>query len=117
MRGHCLVSDQDLPIRVRCIPGQLRIWSVLSGNALVVDSETLDMQPDRYEREEKASFVDFVVFSLEIDRVRCVPERLFLAQNWCAPSYQLCGSAGYRPGGPYRGFESHSLRQVAHLSY
>src|SRR3979411_22420 len=34
MRGHRLVSDQDLPIRVRCIPNQLRIWSILSGNAL-----------------------------------------------------------------------------------
>src|SRR3979490_213583 len=34
MRGHRLVSDQDLPIRVRCIPNQLRIWSTLSGNAL-----------------------------------------------------------------------------------
>src|SRR5216684_743901 len=59
----------------------------------------------------KAGFVDFVVFSLEIDRVRCVPERSFLVRNWCAPSYQLCWSAGYRPGEPYRGFESHSLRQ------
>jgi len=74
------------------------------------------MQPDRYEREEKASFVDFVVFSLEIDRVRCVPERLFLVRNWCAPSYQLCWSAGYRPGEPYRGFESHSLRQDIDLT-
>src|SRR6266849_695044 len=27
----------------------------------------------------KAGFVDFVVFSLEIDRIRCVPERSF----WC----------------------------------
>ena len=74
------------------------------------------MQPDRYEREEKASFVDFVVFSLEIDRVRCVPERLSLVRNWCAPSYQLCWSTGYRPGEPYRGFESHSLRQYFECS-
>src|SRR5216683_6690474 len=35
MRGHRLVSDQDLPIRMRCIPRQLRIWSILSGTALV----------------------------------------------------------------------------------
>src|SRR5450631_1614601 len=34
MRGHCFVSDQDLPIRMCGIPGQLRIWSILSGNAL-----------------------------------------------------------------------------------
>src|SRR4030081_1038775 len=34
MRGHRLVSDQDLPIRMRCIPDQLGIWSILSGNAL-----------------------------------------------------------------------------------
>src|SRR6266550_3254000 len=34
MRGHRLVSDQDLSIRMRCIPDQLRIWSILSGNAL-----------------------------------------------------------------------------------
>src|SRR6266704_6366941 len=36
MRGHRLVSDQDLPIRMRCIPDQLRIWSILSGNALII---------------------------------------------------------------------------------
>src|SRR5258708_34409282 len=35
MRGHRLVSDQDLPIRMRCIPDQLGIWSILSGNALI----------------------------------------------------------------------------------
>src|SRR5450631_20092 len=35
MRGHCFVSDQDLPIRMCGIPGQLRIWSILSGNALI----------------------------------------------------------------------------------
>src|SRR5712672_478250 len=35
MRGHRLVSDQDLPIRMRCIPDQLRIRSILSGNALM----------------------------------------------------------------------------------
>src|SRR6266700_6976413 len=34
MRGHRLVSHQDLSIRIRCIPDQLRIWSILSGNAL-----------------------------------------------------------------------------------
>src|SRR5712671_7910928 len=34
MRGHRLVSDQDLPIRMRCVPDQLGIWSILSGNAL-----------------------------------------------------------------------------------
>src|SRR6266700_4714258 len=34
MRGHRLVSHQDLSIRMRCIPDQLRIWSILSGNAL-----------------------------------------------------------------------------------
>src|SRR5664279_1765173 len=34
MRRDRLVSDQDLPIRVRCIPGPLRIWSILSGSAL-----------------------------------------------------------------------------------
>src|SRR6266436_3538029 len=39
----------------------------------------------------KAGFVDFVVFSLEIDRVRCVPERSFLVRNWCGPPYQLAG--------------------------
>src|SRR5882757_2588666 len=38
MRGHRLVSDQDLPIRMRCIPDQLRIWSILSGNALASDA-------------------------------------------------------------------------------
>src|SRR5882757_4834962 len=36
MRGHRLVSDQDLPIRMRCVPDQLGIWSILSGNALIV---------------------------------------------------------------------------------
>src|SRR5882757_6523548 len=35
MRGHRLVSDQDLPIRMRCTPDQLGIWSILSGNALI----------------------------------------------------------------------------------
>src|SRR5882724_10399430 len=39
MRGHRLVSDQDLPIRMRCIPDQLGIWSILSGNALVLFKE------------------------------------------------------------------------------
>jgi|SRR5713101_8275696 len=34
MRRHRLVSDQDHPIRVRCIPRKFRIWSILSGNAL-----------------------------------------------------------------------------------
>src|SRR5712672_4276088 len=37
MRGHRLVSDQDLPIRMRCIPDQLGIWSILSGNALTCE--------------------------------------------------------------------------------
>jgi hypothetical protein len=40
----------------------------------------------------KAGFVDFVVFSLEIDRVRCVPERSFLVRNWCRPPYRLAGA-------------------------
>src|SRR5713101_9722263 len=35
MRRHRLVSDQDHPIRVRCIPRKFRIWSILSGSALV----------------------------------------------------------------------------------
>jgi hypothetical protein len=34
MRRHRLVSDRDHPIGMRCIPGQLRIWSTLSGSAL-----------------------------------------------------------------------------------
>src|SRR5258705_3958071 len=34
MRRHRLVSDQDHPIRVRCIPRKFRIWSILSGSAL-----------------------------------------------------------------------------------
>jgi hypothetical protein len=38
----------------------------------------------------KAGFVDFVVFSSEIDCVRCVPERSFLVRNWCGPPYQPC---------------------------
>jgi hypothetical protein len=37
-----------------------------------------NLQPDRYEREDKGRLVDFVVFSSEIDRVRCVPEMPFL---------------------------------------
>ena len=34
MQGHRLVSDRDHSIRMRRIPSQLRIWSILSGNAL-----------------------------------------------------------------------------------
>src|SRR6266571_1168533 len=34
MRGHRLVSGHDLPIRMRCIPDQFWIWSILSGSAL-----------------------------------------------------------------------------------
>jgi hypothetical protein len=70
-----------------------------------------NMQPHRYEREDKGRLVDFVVFSSKIDRVRCVPEMSFLVWNWCGPPYKPCWSAGYRPREPYRGFESHSLRQ------
>src|SRR5713226_3695767 len=44
MRGHRLVSDQDLPIRMRCIPRQLRIWSILSGTALIQQSLTKGSQ-------------------------------------------------------------------------
>jgi hypothetical protein len=56
-----------------------------------------------------ASFVDFVVFSLEIDRVRCVPERSFLVRNWCGPPCQPCWSAGY-PHGEQPGCDSNILR-------
>jgi hypothetical protein len=34
-RDHRLVSDQDHPIRMRCVLGQLRIWAILSGNDLL----------------------------------------------------------------------------------
>jgi hypothetical protein len=34
MQGHRLVSDRDHSIRMHRIPSQLRIWSILSGNAL-----------------------------------------------------------------------------------
>src|SRR6266567_2302543 len=48
MRGHRLVSDQDLSIRMRCIPDQLRIWSILSGNALMTD--IIDIAPEAVRR-------------------------------------------------------------------
>jgi hypothetical protein len=39
------------------------------------------------------AIVDFVVFSLEIDLVRCVPVRSFLVRNWCGP-WSVCGAHG-----------------------
>jgi hypothetical protein len=42
-----------------------------------------NLQPDRYEREDKVGFVDFLAFSVAFDRVRCVLARSFLVRNWC----------------------------------
>jgi len=80
--------------------------------------KALDLQPDRYERKDKrAGFVDFVVFSLEIDRVRRVPERVVSSAKTGAVRHtSLLVRRFIDHAKPYRGFESSPLRQVAILS-
>ena len=48
MQGHRLVSDRDHSIRMRRIPSQLRIWSILSGNAWYDLAQELESEAKRY---------------------------------------------------------------------
>jgi hypothetical protein len=50
-----------------------------------------NLQPDRYEREDKAQLRCFYCNSSMFERVCCVSARPFLVRNWCG---KLGGSEG-----------------------